>query len=173
MRRFAVILVLLGFLAGCTSKDPYTASMNASLQVSDAVAQAIPIVTQLQTSGLITPAEAHMVYAYLDSVTTGNGVFRHSAQALHAAGGTTPTAYLAAAQTFVQGVDSQATLAAIHINNPQSQAKVMLYLQAIATVLNGIQTFINNGTVTPTPAPVPAPLPTTAFLRGELAWIQS
>jgi hypothetical protein len=139
--------------------------MQASLQVSDAVAQAIPIVQQLQTNNLITPEEAHSVYGYLDSVTTGNGVFRHSAQALHAGGTNTASEYLAAASTFVQGVNSAQALAAIHITNPASQQKVMLYLQAIATVLNGIQTVINQNTTTPTPAPAPA-----AAWIGEYAW---
>jgi len=150
-------ILLIGVLmSGCPgSKDPYTASMQASLQVSDAVAQAIPIVTQLQTSGVITAAEAHTVYGYLDSVTTGNGVFRHTAQSLHAEHNSTAAAYLGAAQTFVQGVNSAQALAAIHIVNPQAQQKVMLYLQAISTVLNGIQTVINNNTVKPAPAPTP------------------
>lgn len=166
---FAVAAFIACAAFGCPkNQDPYTASMQASLQVSDAVAQAIPIVQQLQTNNLITPQEAHTVYSYLDSVTTGNGVFRQTAQSLHAAHSTTAGAYITAAQTFVLGVNSPNVLASLHISNPQSQQKVMLYLQAISTVLNGIQTVINNNTTTPTVAPAPA-----AFLRGEFAWTLS
>ena len=167
MKKLLLIPIIL-FLSGCPgSKDPYTASMQASLQVSDAVAQAIPIVQQLQTNNLITAAEAHTVYGYLDSVTTGNGVFRHTAQAAHAAGNKTAAPYLAAASTFVQGVNSAQVLAAIHITNPDSQKKVLLYLEAVQTVLNGITTIINQNTTTPAPAPVPV------AWTGGLAWTRS
>jgi hypothetical protein len=100
----------------------------------------------------------------LDSVTTGNEVFRHSAQSFHAAGNNTAAAYLGAAATFVQGVNSAQALAAIHIVNPDAQKKIMLYLEAISTVLNGIQTVINNNSVTPAPAPTPV-----AWI-GEYSW---
>ena len=173
MKRKTILAVPLLFLSlfvgGCPkSQDPYTASMQASLSVSDSVAQAIPIIQELQTSNLLTPAEAKSVYSYLNSVTVGNQVFRTTARQLHAAGNTTASAYIGAASTFIQGVDSTQTLAAIHISNPQSQAKVMLYLQAINTVLTGIQTVIQNNTLTPTPAPTPAPAPTT----GAYLWTQ-
>jgi len=136
--------------------------MQASLSVSDSVAQALPIIQQLQTSNLLTPAEAKQVYGYLQSVTVGNQAFRSSAKSLHAAGNKTAASYISAADTFVKAVNSQAALAAIHISNPQSQAKVMLYLQAIDTVLNGIQTVISSGQTTPAPAPT---------ITGELLWI--
>jgi hypothetical protein len=161
MKKLLFILLAAGFLAGCP-KDPYTAAMQASLSVSDSVAQAIPIVQQLQTSNVLTPDETRSVYGYLQSVTVGNGVFRHTAQSLHASGQTKAAAYIAAADTFVKGVNSTQALAAIHITNPQSQAKVMLYLQAIDTVLNGIDTIIQNNTTTPTPAPAPT--------TGALLW---
>jgi len=152
MKKIAVLLVCFSLCAGC-SKDPYTASMQASLSVSDAVAQAIPIIQQLQTSNLITTEEAKQVYGYLQTVTVGNGVFRSTAKSLHASGTTSATAYLSAADTFVKGVDSPAVLASIHISNPASQQKVMTYLQAIDTVLNGITLAIQNNSTQPTPAP--------------------
>jgi len=156
---FAVPLLFLSlFVAGCPKgQDPYTASMQASLSVSDSVAQAIPITQQLQSSGLLTTSESQVVYGYLNSVTIGNQVFRSTAKSLHAAGNTTPAAYLAAADSFVKGVNSAQTLAAIHISNAKSQATVMVYLQAVDTVLNGIETIIQNNTVTPTPARTMAP----------------
>jgi hypothetical protein len=164
----ALLLLLIPFLSGCP-KDPYTSAMQASLQVSDAVAQAIPIIQQLQSNNLITADEARQVYGYLNTVTTGNVSFRGAVRAAHTAGQSTAAPYLAAASTFVQGINSAQALAAIHITNPQSQEKVMLYLQAISTVLNGIQTVINNNSTAPNPAP--APVSTTSL--GGLQWILS
>ena len=165
MKRAILGIILVLGLAGCTNKDPYTASMQASLSVSDAVAQAIPIVQQLQASNLITTEESKVVYGYLQSVTVGNGVFRNTARSLHASGQTTAAAYLGAADTFVKGVNSQQMLASIHISNPQSQAKVMLYLNAVDTVLTGIQTVINNNSLKPAPAPTPI-----AMIEGGLVY---
>ena len=168
MKRLIPLLFLIPFLSGCPGgKDPYTASMQASLQVSDAVAQAIPIVQQLQSTALITDAEAKIVYGYLQSVTVGNQSFRGAVTAAHDAHQAGAAPYLAAASTFVQGVNSASALAAIHITNPQSQEKVMLYLNAINTVLNGIATVINNNTTAPAPAPAPV------ATLGGLQWIQS
>ena len=166
MRRFVIILLAAVSLAGCpVSKDPYTASMQASLSVSDAVSQAIPIVQQLRDADLITSAEAHLVFSYLQSATTGNQVFRSAVKSLHASGNNTAAAYIAAADTFVKGINSTEVLGQIHISNPASQNKVMLYLRAVDTVLNGIETAIQNNSIKPTPAPVP--------VTGALVWTQS
>lgn len=147
-RRRAVCTVVLAlglavFLAGCP-KDPYTASTDASLKVSNAVDDALTAVKAVEQANLITQPEVASVASYLGSVTTLNTTFRNSARQLHASGQTGKAAYLTAAQTFVTAANDPALLSAIHISNPGAQAKVQTALTAIQTALTGIQTAINS-----------------------------
>jgi hypothetical protein len=137
---FLILAVLL--TAGCP-KDPYTAAMAASLDVSNGVNDGLKVIAQLRQDGLITQAELADYAGYLGSVTTLNGTFRTSVKQVHAGGATTKAAYVAAADTFVTNANNPAILAALHIANPQAQAKVQTFMTAIKTALDGIQTAIN------------------------------
>src|SRR5271155_622713 len=70
--------------AGC-SKDPYTASMAASLDVSNGVNDGLTVITTLETDKLITGAEVTKVAGYLNNLTVLNRKFRAHVRAVHTA----------------------------------------------------------------------------------------
>jgi hypothetical protein len=129
--------------AWACSKDPYTASMAASLDVSNGVNDGLTVLSELRKGNLITQAEVADYAGYLGSLTTLNGTFRTSVRQIHASGQTGKAAYLAAAQVFVSNANSPQVLTALHVSNPAAQAKVETFMRAIATAITGIQTAIN------------------------------
>lgn len=150
MRRYKVLLIaplllaLVLAVSGCP-KDPYTASMAASLDVSNGVNDGITVITQLEQDKLITPQEGASVAVYLGNMTVLNGKFRVAVKSIHAANPTaTKAQYIPAAQAFVQAANDPTFLSAIHIKDPIAQAKVQTFLTAINTALNGIQLAINS-----------------------------
>jgi len=146
-RRFSVLvfatMLLLGLASGC-AKDPYTAAMAASLDVSNVVSDGLVVLTELKKDVLITQPEVATFAGYLGSVTTLNGTFRTSVKAIHASGTSGKAAYIAAAQVFVTAADDPKVLAAVHVSNPAAQAKVDNIVKGIQTALTGIQTAINS-----------------------------
>ena len=138
----ALVLPLVLLLSGCP-KDPYVASMAASSDVSNVVADAISITSQLQADNLITNQEVAGIASYLGSITTLNQTFRNSVKQIHSSGVTGKAQYLAAAQTFVTNATNTETLQALRIVNPAAQKKVQIFVRAINTALTGIQTAIN------------------------------
>lgn len=145
-RAVSTIVLALGlavFLAGCP-KDPYTASMAASLDVSNGVSDGIQVLGTLKTDNLMTADEVASYAGYLGSLTTLNGTFRASVKQIHASGQTGKAAYISAASTFITNANNPQLLAALHVSNPQAQAKVQTFMTAIKTALDGIQTAINS-----------------------------
>lgn len=138
----AIALMLAVCLSAC-SKDPYTASMAASLDISNGVNDALTTLTALRQSDLITQAEMAQYATYLGNLTTLNGVFRTSVKTIHSNAAAPKSAYIAAASTFVVNANNPTVLAALHVVNPQAQAKVQTFMLAISTALNGIQVAIS------------------------------
>jgi hypothetical protein len=135
-------LVLL--TSGCP-KDPYTAAMAASLDISNGVNDGLTVITQLQQDKLITQAEMAKVATYLGNLTTLNGKFRTTVKSIHSANASSiKAAYIPAAEAFVTAASDPATLAALHVVNPAAEAKIQAVLTAINTALNGIQLAINS-----------------------------
>ena len=145
-RKVAIGLTLVLFLAmaqACT-KDPYTAAMQASLDVSNGVNDGITVVTQLEQDKLITQQETAAIAKYLGNLTVLNGKFRTSVKAVHSANpASTKAAYIPLAEAFVTSANDPTFLSAVHVVNPAAQAKVQAFLTAINTALNGIQLAIN------------------------------
>lgn len=139
----ALMLVAVSLISGC-AKDPYTASMAASLDVSNVVGDGVTILSELKKDGLLTQPEIVRFSGYLSSVTTLNGTFRADVKQLHATGAVGKAAYIAAAQTFINNANDPTVLAAVHVSNPAAQAKVANVVKAIQTALDGIQTAINS-----------------------------
>lgn len=142
MLRLVLPLLLLLPLVAC-STDPYTASMKASLDVSNAVSDGIKVVATLQTDKVINAKEEADILGYLSSITTLNQKFRQDVRAVHSQSGT-KTDYLSAANIFVLSASDPQLLAAVHVVNPKAQARVQLIVNAITTALEGIQAAINN-----------------------------
>lgn len=145
-RKVAIGLTLVLFLAmaqACT-KDPYTAAMQASLDVSNGVNDGITVVTQLEQDKLITQQETAAIAKYLGNLTVLNGKFRTEAKAVHTANpASAKAAYIPLAEAFVTSANDPTFLSAVHVVNPAAQAKVQAFLTAINTALNGIQLAIN------------------------------
>jgi hypothetical protein len=140
------ILLMAGVvvaLSGCP-KDPYTASMAASLDVSNGVNDGITVIGQLETDSLITRAEGAKIAGYLGNLTVLNGKFRTTVRSIHTANPVaTKAAYIPAAQAFVSAANDPTLLAALHVVNPVAEQRVQAFLTAINTALNGIQLAIN------------------------------
>ena len=138
------LLLLVPLLSGCP-KDPYTAAMAASLDISNGVNDGLTVITQLEQDKLITQIETAKLATYLGNVTTLNGTFRTAVRSIHSANASsTKAAYIPAAQAFVTAASDPQTLAALHVVNPTADAKVQAVLTAINTALNGIQLAINS-----------------------------
>lgn len=138
-----VFMILLLLSMSSCSRDPYTASMAASLDISNGVNDALTTLTALRQSDLITQAEMAQYATYLGNLTTLNGVFRTSVKTIHSNAAAPKSAYIAAASTFVVNANNPTVLAALHVVNPQAQAKVQTFMLAISTALNGIQVAIS------------------------------
>jgi hypothetical protein len=136
-RRLALALLpLVLLLSGCP-KDPYTAAMAGSKDVSDAISAAIPVVHQLEVDKLITSAQQSDVLGYLTKVTEANQTFRTTVKQVHTTNaGNGPAQYLNAADVFVNAVKNQTV-----VNVP---AKLQPYLTAIDTAIKGIEIAISN-----------------------------
>lgn len=129
-----LILVTSGF-GGCP-KDPYTASMAGSKNLSDAVSDALTIIPLLEADKLITQAQEKDVLGYLGKITVANQTFRNTAKTLHQGGTTGVTAYLSAADLFVKDVQNQQL-----VNMPP---KLQPYLTAIDAAIKGVEIAVSN-----------------------------
>ena len=139
----SVLMLVAVSLAGC-SKDPYTAAMQASLNISNGVNDGITAITQLVQDKLITPQETAAIAGYLGNLTVLNGKFRTSCKSVHAANPASPkAAYIPLAEAFVTAANDPTFLNAVHVVNPTAQEKVQAVLTGINTALNGIQLAIN------------------------------
>lgn len=127
--------------SGCP-KDPYTASLKASDDVSNAVHSAIKVATQYYSTGKLTDSEKAAVAGYLNTVTDANMTFRHNVVAAHTAGAVGNTQYLQIAQAFVNAVPTDPL--AFQYKSADAQKEFTTVLGAIKTLLNGISLTISN-----------------------------
>lgn len=137
-RRFlalALLLPLLLVINGCP-KDPYTAAMAGSKDVSDAVAGVLPVLQELERDKSISIAQTNEVLEYLIKVTKANQSFRVSVKQVHTSGQTGTVGYLNAADVFLLVVQNQQI-----VNLPP---KIQPYLTAIETAIHGIEVAVAN-----------------------------
>ena len=136
----ALLVVLL--LVAC-STDPYTASMKASLDVSNAISDGVKVIGTLQQDKLVSTPEAIDLLGYLNTLTTLNQKFRQDVRVIHNSGAKGKVAYIEAASTFAASANDPQLLTALHVVNPKAQAMVQAIVAAIQTTLTAIQTAIN------------------------------
>jgi hypothetical protein len=137
LRRMAILLILplILFTSGCP-KDPYTASLQGSADVSQAVSSAIKITSAYYSMGTFNDAQKAQAASYFTIVTNCNMTFRKAVVDVHNAGQTGISAFLPIADSFVVCVRNSAPV----VNDP----KVSSVLQAVDTAINGISLAVSN-----------------------------
>jgi len=131
--RLVIILATCIWLGGCT--DPYGTAAKLAQDVAVSVNQADTTVDQFRIQGTITPIEERSIFGYLSSLNMLDGAYIGCVQAAHANTGTTG-GFTACAQTLATGMGNPSTLAALHVSNPDSQAKITAIAQGIVTLVN-------------------------------------
>jgi hypothetical protein len=124
-----VLLPLLLLLSGCP-KDPYTASLKGSADVSQAVSSAIKIAAQYYSTGKLNDAKKAEVASVLNTITDCNMSFRKAVVNTHNAGLTGVESFLPVANSFVSCAQISPQLA----NDPSAQS----ILKAVTTAINGV-----------------------------------
>ncbi len=128
--RFLIIPLLL--VIGCSG--PYGVAAKVAQDVAVSVNQAAITVDQLRMQGAISVDEEKKILGYDASINTLDGQYVGCVQAAHnqtVAGGFTKCA-----QTLLAGMGDPTTLAALHVSNPQSQAKVIAIVSGIEAIVN-------------------------------------
>jgi hypothetical protein len=128
------VLALLLFvsLTGCT--DPYGVAAKLAQDVAVSVNQADVTIDQFRVDGTVTNDEERTILGYLGSLNTLDGNYLACVQDAHAS----PTkvgGFTACAQSLASAMGNPATLAALHVSNPASQAKVTAVVQGITTLV--------------------------------------
>ena len=129
----ALALCLVLPFTGCS--DAYGTAAKLAQDVAVSINQANLTVDQLRTAGTITPAEESTVLGYLNSLNLLDGIYIGCVQKVHAAPTPLAGGFTNCAQSLSSGIGNPATLAALHISNPTSQAKVTAVVQAVATLV--------------------------------------
>jgi hypothetical protein len=135
-----LILPLLLALTGCS--DPYGTAAKLAQDVAVTVNQADVTVDQFRVAGTVSADEERAILGYLSSLNTLDGVYIGCVQAAHGNTGTVG-GFTACAQNLASSVGNPATLAAIHVSNPDTQAKVTAIVQGIVTLVNTTITALN------------------------------
>lgn len=120
-------------LSGCP-KDPYTASLKGSADVSNAVHEAIKVTASYYSTGKLNDAKKAQVAGVLNIVTDCNMTFRKAVVDAHNAGLTGVESFLPIANGFVSC--AQATPQAT--NDPN----VKDILKAVSTAIDGVSLAI-------------------------------
>jgi hypothetical protein len=131
MKRGLLVLLLLT-LTACN--DPYGVAAKLAQDVAVADNQAAVSVDQLRTQGTITPTEERAVLGYLTSINTLDGQYIGCVQVAH--GSTVVGGFTKCVQALLVGIGDPTTLAALHVSNPASQAKLVAIVQAIDSLVN-------------------------------------
>jgi len=124
-----VLLPLVLLLSGCP-KDPYTASLRGSADVSQAVSSAIKITASYYSTGKIDDAKKAKVAGVLNIVTDCNMTFRKAVVDTHNAGLTGVSSFLPIADSFVHCAEMA----------PQVKADTSMFniLKTVDTAINGV-----------------------------------
>ena len=135
----AIALLLVPFTTACT--DPYGIAAKLAQDVAVSVNQADVTVDSLRVQGTLTADEERSILGYLNSLNTLDGQYIGCVQAAHANTGTVG-GFTACAQTLSTGIGNPTTLAALHVSNATSQAKVTAVAQAIVTLVTATITAL-------------------------------
>jgi hypothetical protein len=131
-----ILMVALLFASGC-QQSAYRICAKGTDDVAQAINQGITVTDQLRVSGLITPAEERDVLGYYSTANALNAQFQACVANAHAAGNAV-NAFSACATTLLNGVKFPAFLTALHVVNPDAQAKVNTYANALQAAITGI-----------------------------------
>jgi len=129
------LLPLLLLLSGCP-KDPYTASLKGSADVSNAVHSAIQITASYYSTGKLNDQKKAQVAGVLNIVTDCNMTFRKAVVDAHNAGLTGVESFLPIANGFV----SCAQAAPQVVNDPNAEN----ILKAVQTAINGVSLAVSS-----------------------------
>jgi hypothetical protein len=132
MKRLVLLLPLLLLLTGCN--DPYGVAAKLAQDVAVSVNQADITIDQFRVAGSISVDEERTILGYLASLNTIDGTYISCVQAAHASA-TKVGGFTACASSLAAAMGNPATLAAIHVSNPESQAKVTAVVQGITTLV--------------------------------------
>lgn len=128
-----VLLALATMGIGCP-KDPYSASIKGSSDVSQAVSSAIKITASYYSTGKLNDQKKATIASVLNTVTDCNMTFRKAVVDTHNAGQTGVGAYLPIADSFVHCAQiSPQVLADPNASN---------ILKAVDTAINGVAVVV-------------------------------
>lgn len=143
MKMFLAVILAATQLWACpASNNPYGVAAKGSDDVAVAINQIETQVDGLHKSGEITSAEEKAILSYANFANAQNGVFQQCVSGVHKSNGAVP-AYVACAQTELAAMNDPVQLAAVHVSNPQSQAKVQSIIGTVALAINGVITALN------------------------------
>ena len=143
MRRLVLVPVLvLALFAVTACNNPYGIAAKLAQDIAVSVNQADVTVDQIRVQGAISANEERAILGYLSSINTLDGQYIGCVQQAHANTGTIG-GFTACVQTLAKGIGDLATLAAIHVTNPASQAKVTAVVQAVVTLVTATVTALN------------------------------
>jgi hypothetical protein len=132
MKWKSTVLALALLLAtGC--KDPYGVAAKLAQDVAISVNQADVTIDALRVQGTITADEERQILGYLSTLNTLDGQYIACVQVAH--NSTIAGGFTKCAQVLAADMGDPSTLAALHVSNQASQAKV-------AAVANGIVTLV-------------------------------
>lgn len=132
MKRLFLVLPLLLFMAACT--DPYGTAAKLAQDVAVSVNQASLTVDQFRVAGTISVSEEDSILIYLNSLNAVDGVYIGCVQSAHLAQ-TGVGSFTNCANSLLSPMQNPATLIALHVSNPASQAKVTAIVQGIVTLV--------------------------------------
>lgn len=126
----AVPLLLLVLVTSGCPKDPYTASLKGSADVSDAVHTAIKDTAAYYSTGKLNDQKKKDVASVLNTVTDCNMTFRKAVVDAHNAGLTGVESFLPIANGFVSCAQAVPQV----VNDPNAEN----ILKAVSTAINGV-----------------------------------
>jgi len=139
MKRIAILVLAVLPMMGCN--DAYGTAAKLAQDVAVAVNQGSTVVDQLRVAGSISDQEERSIIGYLTSLNTLDGVYIGCVQAAHANTGTVG-GFTACAQTLATAMGNPSTLAALHVSNAASQAKVTGVAQGIIALVQATITAL-------------------------------
>jgi hypothetical protein len=135
MKRLVLAIALSVSMVGMTAcTDAYGTAAKLAQDVAVSVNQADTTIDSFRIAGTISDTEERQILGYLSSLNTLDGVYIGCVQSAHANTGTVG-GFTACAQTLATAMGQPSTLAALHVSNPASQAKVTAVAQGIVTLV--------------------------------------
>jgi hypothetical protein len=144
----AVIIVLALSLAGCAAMNPATGKPTAPYGIASRLADDIALtvsqsdatVDAWRVQGLLDQAEERNILGWSNLVNVVNAQFIGCIRIVHTQA--KANGYTACAKSLAAGIGDPATLTALHVTNPKSQANVTAMANTIVSlVTNAITTL--------------------------------